>query len=67
MKTISLLGGMSWESTTHYYRMLNQGIFLPICINTMHKVAQIVTETVNIPLLHIADATARAFYKTINC
>lgn len=24
MKTIGLLGGMSWESTTHYYRLLNQ-------------------------------------------
>ena len=109
MQTIGLLGGMSWESTTHYYRMLNQGInarlgglhsaqiilvsvdfqpletlmqhgewtelgkrladaaqkiekagadFLLICTNTMHKVAQIVTEAVDIPLLHIADATA---------
>ncbi len=26
MKTIGLLGGMSWESTAHYYRILNQGI-----------------------------------------
>lgn len=26
MKTIGLLGGMSWESTAHYYRLLNQGI-----------------------------------------
>ncbi len=26
MKTIGLLGGMSWESTSHYYRLLNQGI-----------------------------------------
>lgn len=109
MKTIGLLGGMSWESTTHYYRMLNQGInarlgglhsaqivlvsvdFQPletlmrhgawtelgerladaaqkiekagadcllICTNTMHKVAEIVTQAVDIPLLHIADATA---------
>ena len=109
MKTIGLLGGMSWESTTHYYRMLNQGVnarlgrlhsaqiilvsvdfqpletlmqlgewsevgerladaaqkieqagadFLLICTNTMHKVAQIVTKAVDIPLLHIADATA---------
>lgn len=109
MKTIGLLGGMSWESTAHYYRLLNQGIneklgglhsakiamvsvdfqpleifmrqgkwtecgelladaaqkteaagadFLLICTNTMHKVANIVTEAVNIPLLHIADATA---------
>lgn len=26
MKTIGLIGGMSWESTTSYYQMLNQGI-----------------------------------------
>lgn len=26
MKTIGLLGGMSWESTTTYYRLLNEGI-----------------------------------------
>src|SRR5262245_46116913 len=24
MKTIGLIGGMSWESTAHYYRILNQ-------------------------------------------
>lgn len=26
MKTIGLLGGMSWESTAHYYRLINTGI-----------------------------------------
>lgn len=26
MKTIGLLGGMSWESTMDYYRLINQGI-----------------------------------------
>lgn len=26
MKTIGLLGGMSWESTLNYYRLLNEGI-----------------------------------------
>jgi aspartate racemase len=26
MKTIGLLGGMSWESTAHYYQLLNQRI-----------------------------------------
>lgn len=109
MKTIGLLGGMSWESTAHYYRLLNQGVneklgglhsakivmvsvdfqqleiymrqgqwaecgellaraaqkiemagadFLLICTNTMHKVAETITAAVDIPLLHIADATA---------
>ena len=109
MKTIGLLGGMSWESTLFYYRNINEGVrtalgglhsakiamysvdFAPIeklqhagdwagtadiladaarkveaagadvlliCTNTMHKVADEVAEAINIPLLHIADATA---------
>jgi len=109
MKTIGLLGGMSWESTLGYYRAINEGIkdtlgglhsakiamysvdfepieqlqhagdwegtakilseaakniqaagadFLLICTNTMHKVAPEIEEAIQIPLLHIADATA---------
>ncbi|SIS53064.1 aspartate/glutamate racemase family protein [Neptunomonas antarctica] len=111
MRTIGLLGGMSWESTASYYRLINEGIkqqlgglhsakiilhsvdFQPIetcqhqgdwattadilkhaalsvqaggadclviCTNTMHKVADEIEATINIPLLHIADATAEA-------
>ena len=111
MKTIGLIGGMSWESTVGYYRLINEGIkeklgglhsaeivmysvdfdpieklqhsgdwdamaeilgnaakcietagadFLLICTNTMHKVAPEIQETIGIPLLHIADATAEA-------
>jgi len=111
MKTIGMLGGMSWESTLTYYRLLNEGIktqlgglhsakicmvsvdfdeieklqhadawdemgnqlsesalaierggadFLMICTNTMHKVAPQIEQALSIPLLHIADATARA-------
>lgn len=26
MKTIGLLGGMSWESTAEYYRLINQEV-----------------------------------------
>ncbi len=26
MKTIGLIGGMSWESSVHYYRLINQGV-----------------------------------------
>ncbi|MDC1480384.1 aspartate racemase, partial [Pseudomonadales bacterium] len=26
MKTIGMLGGMSWESTTSYYRAINEAI-----------------------------------------
>ena len=109
MKTIGLLGGMSWESTVTYYRLINEGIkkalgglhsakiclysvefeeieklqhqgnwektaeilgkaaqsveaggadFLLICTNTMHKVAPEIEAAINIPLIHIADATA---------
>ncbi len=109
MKTIGLLGGMSWESTVNYYRAINEGIkaelgglhsaeialysidfapleklqhlndwngtakilvdaalkiqaakadFLLICTNTMHKVAPAIEEVLDIPILHIADATA---------
>lgn len=110
MKTIGLLGGMSWESTASYYQAINQGIkaqlgglhsakiclysvdfeqieqlqhqgrwddtadilaaaaqsveaggadFLLICTNTMHKVAPQIGAAINIPILHIADATAQ--------
>ena len=110
MKTIGLLGGMSWESTELYYRLINEGIraklgglhsarialvsvdfqeieelqrnenwvkagqtlaraarqveaagadFLLICTNTMHKVAPEIQEAISIPVLHLADATAK--------
>ena len=110
MKTIGLLGGMSWESTALYYRLINEATrrklgqlhsapiamvsvdfaeieqlqqrgawrdagtllaqqaqrveaagadFLLICTNTMHKVADDVAAAISIPLLHLADATAR--------
>lgn len=26
MKTLGLIGGMSWESTAIYYRLLNEGV-----------------------------------------
>ena len=111
MKTIGLIGGMSWESSIEYYRIINQVIrkelggvhsaksvmvsldfaeieelqnqgnwdeatrimvetaqlvekggadFVLICTNTMHLMAEEVQAGVNIPLLHIADATAQA-------
>lgn len=110
MKTIGLLGGMSWESTVSYYQVLNREIgkrlgglhsarilllsvdfeeievlqhrgdweklgemlaaeaktleeagsdFLVLCTNTMHLVAPAMEAVLEIPLLHIADATAR--------
>lgn len=113
MKTIGLIGGMSWESSLEYYRQINQGVkqslgglhsakiamysvdfepieklqhsgnwqatgeilanaavsvekggadFFLICTNTMHKVAEQVQNAVDIPLLHIADATAEVLH-----
>ena len=110
MKTIGLIGGMSWESTVPYYRQVNQRVkerlgglhsakvilysvdfheieelqrsgdwetagsmlaraarslevagadFLVLCTNTMHKVASAIEQAASIPLLHIADPTAR--------
>lgn len=109
MKTIGLIGGMSWESSIEYYRILNEAVrdrlgglhsakslmysvdfaeiealqrqgrwdeaasvmidaarrlekggadFVVICTNTMHKLVDAVQETIAIPILHIADATA---------
>lgn len=111
MKRIGLIGGMSWESSIEYYRIINQEIntalggvhsaksvmvsldfgeiealqmegdwkeatqimirsarevekagadFVLICTNTMHLMAEEVQANIDIPLLHIADATARA-------
>ena len=109
MKIIGLVGGMSWESSLVYYRLINEGVkerlgglhsakcvmysvdfadieplqrdgrwaetgermieaarhvedggadFIVLCTNTMHKTASEIERHVNIPLLHIADATA---------
>ncbi|SFU73717.1 aspartate/glutamate racemase family protein [Halomonas korlensis] len=114
MKTIGLIGGMSWESTQTYYRLINQGVkarlgglhsarlvlysvdfaeiealqrrgdwaataqilaeaarslaaagadFLVLGTNTMHKVAPQLEQAVEIPLLHIADATANELHR----
>jgi aspartate racemase len=109
MKTLGLIGGMSWESTVPYYRILNERVrerlgglhsaklvmhsvdfaqievlqraddwetagavlaeaahglraagadAIVLCTNTMHLVAPAIEAAVDIPLLHIADATA---------
>lgn len=110
MKTIGLIGGLSWESSAEYYRILNQetqrrlgGLHsarclmysfdfgeiealqaagdwaaatarmveaagqlaragagcIVICSNTMHRMASEIEAEVDLPLIHIADATAR--------
>jgi aspartate racemase len=113
MKRIGLLGGMSWESSIEYYRLVNEitrerlgGLhsadcvlrsvdfaeieqlqragdwaaagerladearalaaagaeLLVLCTNTMHKVADAITDAVEIPFVHIADTTAAAVH-----
>jgi aspartate racemase len=110
MKTIGLIGGMSWESSVEYYRIINELVkaklgglhsakcmmysvdfaevevlqhqakwaeaaemlisaaknlenggadFIILCTNTMHKVADDIQANINIPFLHITDATAQ--------
>jgi len=114
MKTIGLIGGMSWESSLEYYRIINEKVkkelgelhsaqsimysvdfeniknlqhegkwdelteimidaaqrlekagadLLVVCTNTMHKMANEVENSINIPLIHIADATAESIKK----
>lgn len=114
MKTIGLIGGMSWESTVSYYQIINEEVkkrlgglhsakvilysvefdeiekcqsngdweksgvilgkaaksleaagadFILICTNTMHKVAPQVEAMIQIPVIHIADATAQELEK----
>jgi aspartate racemase len=111
MKTIGLIGGMSWESSAEYYRIINEttrdrvhplanarslmftvnfqeiealqasanwdeaGTIMAdaarrleaggaqcvvLCTNTMHKLASHIEGAVGIPMIHIADATAKA-------
>ena len=114
MKTIGLIGGMSWESTVTYYQIINDTIkeelgglhsakillysvdfaeieecqakgeweksgiilaqaaknlenagadFIVICTNTMHKVVPQIQKEIQIPIIHIADATAEGLKK----
>jgi aspartate racemase len=109
MKTIGLVGGITWESSAAYYQLINELVkselggyhsakcvinsvdfaeieraqhtgnweqvaniiikacqqleaagvdVLLICTNTIHKIADEVEVNIQVPLLHIADATA---------
>lgn len=111
MKTIGMIGGISWVSTIDYYKLINEGInaklgglefarcminsvnygdikrnndnndwdanlklimhaalqlqnsgasAIIICANTMHHIADKVQQQINIPLIHIATATAKS-------
>ncbi|WP_235994536.1 aspartate/glutamate racemase family protein [Nonomuraea montanisoli] len=110
MRTIGLIGGMSWESSAEYYRLLNEearrrlgghhcarsvlltvdfaeieamqrggeweraGLLLAesarslqragadmvlLCTNTMHQVADRIEAAIDVPFVHLVDATAR--------
>lgn len=54
MKTIGLIGGMSWESTAHYYRILNQQAAARL--GGLHS-AQVIVHSVD--FAPIADMQAR--------
>jgi aspartate racemase len=73
MKTIGLIGGMSWESSLEYYRIINErvkeklgGLHSAECLMWSFDFAEIeelqmageVQAAVKIPVLHIADTTA---------
>src|SRR5690554_3756565 len=54
----------NWQATGEILKEAAQSLesagadFLILCTNTMHKVASQIEHAVNVPLLHIADATA---------
>jgi len=58
-----------WEGTAEILSQAAVNIeragadFLLICTNTMHKVAPQIEQNINIPLIHIADATAENLVK----
>jgi aspartate racemase len=111
VKTIGLLGGMSWESSIEYERIINTEVrsrlggthsadllirsydfaaiealqeaddwdgagrllaadaralqeagadMIVLCTNTMHRIAAAIETAIDIPFLHLADATAAA-------
>jgi aspartate racemase len=113
MRRIGLLGGMSWESSIEYERIINTAVrerlggvasadlvirsvdfaviealqsegqwdaagnllaadallleragceLLVLCTNTMHRLADRITDVISIPFIHIADATAAAVH-----
>lgn len=61
MKTIGLLGGMSWESTVEYYRIINQTVRDRLGPLNSAKIAMVSVEFSEIEALqHAGDWTAAA-------
>ena len=48
MKTIGLLGGMSWESTALYYRLINEGV--KARLGGLHSASPVLVSVARIPL-----------------
>ena len=59
----------NWKETANILSKAAQSVesggadFLLICTNTMHKVAPEIEKNISIPILHIADATAKTLIK----
>jgi aspartate racemase len=116
MKTVGIVGGLSWESSVPYYRLINEGVrdrlggglhsariilnsvdfaplaamqeegrwdeiadvltdaalavqgagadFVVLATNTMHKVAEMIEQSLSVPFLHIADAAGEKIVET---
>ncbi|MEM7487472.1 MAG: amino acid racemase [Bacteroidota bacterium] len=115
MKTIGLIGGMSWESSKVYYQYINEMVkeklggshsaksiltsvdfdeierysfsgewdkignlmavhaeklqkagadSVVLCTNTIHLVSDAITQAIDVPFLHIADATGEAIVES---
>jgi aspartate racemase len=56
MRRIGLLGGMSWESSAEYYRLINEAARA----QSFARCSSSISAAVGIPLVHIADASADA-------
>lgn len=60
MKTIGLLGGMSWESTALYYRLLNEGVKRKLGALHSAKIAMVSVDFHEVELLQHAGDWDRA-------
>ena len=54
MKTIGLLGGMSWESTIPYYRLINEGVKQRL--GGLHS-AQILLHSVDFHVIEVCQSS----------
>jgi aspartate racemase len=56
MRTIGLIGGMSWESSAHYYRLINQGVRVALGGTHSARIAMVSVDFAEIEALqHAGD------------